>query len=75
MFKPILLPLLVVLVSIDMVLCSGVVLQLVCVLLVVLLCAGGMYIRRKNKNGIWLSKQQYDDLHDLAKESILNRNI
>lgn len=75
MLKSILLPLLVVLVSIDMVLCSGLVLQLVCCLLVLIICGGAYYIARKNKKGVWLSKQQYDDLHNLVNESILNRNI
>ena len=71
MFKPILLPLLVVLVSVDRVLCSGVVLQLVCVLLVVLLCAGGAYMWHKNKAGVWLSKQQYEALHEFVGKEIL----
>ena len=64
-----------VLVVLDMVLCSDVVLQLVCLVLVAVICGGGIYIRHKQSTGIWLTKQQYNDLHDLAKESILNRNI
>ena len=73
--KQILLFCVLVLVVLDMVLCSDVVLQLVCVLLVAVICGGAYYIARKNKKGVWLSKQQYDDLHNLVNESILNRNI
>ncbi len=71
MSKSIILYLVGVLVVLDMVLCSGIVLQLVCVLLVGFCCGCGVYIHHKQSTGIWLNTQQYEDLHALAKEQIL----
>ena len=71
MLNQILLFCVLVLVVLDCVLCSDVVLQLVCVLLVAVICGGAYYIARKNKNGVWLSKQQYEALHEFVGKEIL----
>lgn len=64
-----------ILVAIDIVLCSGVLLQLICIALGAFCLLLGCYIARKQKNGVWLSKQQYDDLHDLVRSQIVNKEI
>ena len=69
--KQILLFCVLVLVVLDMVLCSDVVLQLVCLVLVAICCGLGIYIARKNKNGIWLSNEQYNCLHEFVGKEIL----
>ncbi len=71
MSKSIILYLIAVLVVLDCVLCTGVVLQLVCLVLVGFCCAGGYYIHRKQSTGIWLNNKQYDELHEFVKEQIL----
>ena len=71
MSKSIILYLVALLVVLDMMLCSGVVLQLVCSVLVLVICGLGGYIAHKNKAGIWLDNKQYEALHEFAKEQIL----
>lgn len=64
-----------VLISVDMVLCSGLALQLLCIALAALCLLMACYIGYKQSSGVWLNRQQYEALHDLVKNEILKDKI
>ncbi len=71
MFKTIILYLIAALLLLDCVLCTNIALQIVCSVLVLVICVLGAYIAYKQSTGIWLNTQQYEALHEFVKDAIL----